>query len=94
MEAEDDGSSSFPPATHARTYVRTSYVRTYVFSVRTHHATSDARAGLAALTWLIANLRWPGRLVEKNAEILPSLTHPHVHGAAHNTFPFGAPIEE
>ena len=94
MEAEDDGSSSFPPATHARSYVRTLYVRAYFRYVRIMPAAIDARAGLAALAWLIANLRWPGRLVEKNAEILPSLTHPHVHGAAHNTFPFGAPIEE
>ena len=85
---------SHPPPTRARTYARCTYVRTYVFSVRTHDARSDARAGLAALAWLIANLRWPGRLVEKNAEILPSLTHPHVHGAAHKTFPFGAPIDE
>ena len=59
MEAEDDGSSSFPPATRARTYVRTLYARTYVFSVRTHNVRSAARAGLAALAWLIANLRWP-----------------------------------
>ena len=55
---------SFPPATHARTYVRTLYVRTYVrIFGRTHHLRSDPRPGLAALAWLIANLRWPGRLV-------------------------------
>ena len=64
MEAEDDGSSSFPPATRARTYVRTLYVRTYVRIFGTHHARSAALAawliglaGLAALAWLIANLR-------------------------------------
>ena len=81
---------SHPPPARARTYARCTYVRIF----GTHHARSDARAGLAALAWLIANLRWPGRLVEKNAEILPSLTHPHVHGDAHNTFPFGAPTNQ
>ena len=50
VEAEDDGSSSFPPATHARTYVRTLYVRTYVFSVRTIFA------AMHVLDWP----RWPG----------------------------------
>ena len=43
VEAEDDGSSPFPPATHARTYVRTLYVRTYVFSVRTMPAMMHVR---------------------------------------------------
>ena len=82
---------SHPPPTHARTYARCTYVRTY-FRYAPCPQRCTCWAGRAGLADRQSALAWsPGR---KNAEILPSLTHPHVHGDAHNTFPFGAPTNQ